>query len=184
VAWHGADAVRYALARTAGPRPAAIERQLGLPLDLDNPFVLVRYARAHAASTARWAADHARAAGSRGRAGRPEPRSWPGPGAGSPEPQPAELALLGSLSWSAERLAAAVRRRRPAELCAYLEQVAAAYLHCARQCPAMPSGGAAAPDPASPQAAARLELAAAAGAVLTGGLRLAGVSSPEELFDI
>ena len=245
VAWHGADAVRYALARTAGPRPAAIARQLGLPLDLDNPFVLVRYAHAHAASTARWAADLARAAGSgpdataaRAGAGRLEPEfaagaggpeaepvagaGGPGPesaaGAGGPEPEPvagagrpgpesvagagppeseflngaagarpeplpAELALIGLLSWFAERLAAAARRGRPAELCAYLEQLAAAYLHCAWECPALPSGGVAAPaDPAGPQAAARLELAASARVVLAAGLRLAGVSSPAELF--
>ena len=226
VAWYGADAVRYALTRTAGPRPAAIERQLGLPLDLDNPFVLVRYAHAHAASTARWAADLARATGPGGAAagpgaaatwsgagtGGPEPGPEPGPVAGAgwaepgpaagpggpepglvagaggpepgsgharPEPQPAELALITSLSWSGERTAAAARRRRPADVCAYLEQVAGAYLHCARDCPPLPPGGAAAPpDPASPLAAARLELAAAARSVLAAGLRMAGVAAP------
>ncbi len=103
--------------------------------------------------------------------------------AARPEPQPAELALIGLLSWSGERIAAAARRRRPAELCAYLEQVAAAYLHCARECPALRYGGSAAPpDPAGPQAAARLELAAASRAVLAAGLRLAGVGSPAQLF--
>ena len=55
--WHGADAVRYALARTSAPRAGAISRQLGLPLDLANPFVMVRYAHADAASVRRWAAD-------------------------------------------------------------------------------------------------------------------------------
>ncbi len=57
VAYNGADAVRYALARASGPRVAAIVRQLDLPLDLDNPFVAVRYAHADAASTLRWSAD-------------------------------------------------------------------------------------------------------------------------------
>ncbi len=63
VARHGATAVRYALARTSAPREEAIIRQLDLPLDLDNPFVAVRYAHADAASTLRWAADLALAAG-------------------------------------------------------------------------------------------------------------------------
>lgn len=172
VAWHGADSVRYALARTPAPRHIAIERQLRLPLDLDNPFSAVRYAHAHAASTPRWAAGLGTGA---------EPA---GSGERANIPEPAELALLDLLSWRDERLAAAARRGRPAELCSYLEQVAGAYLHCAHECPALPFGGGAAPDPAGPQAAARLELAAAARAVLAAGLRVAGVSCPGRMFDI
>ena len=55
VAFHGADAVSYALARASAPRTDSIIRQFSLPLDMDNPFVLVRYAHADAASTLRWA---------------------------------------------------------------------------------------------------------------------------------
>lgn len=175
VAWHGADPVRYALARTPEPRQEAIERQLALPLDLGNPFTAVRYAHAHAASTARWAADLTRATD--------RPAGSPGEPAGDPEP--AELELIDLLSWRDERLAAAARRRRPAELCTYLEHAAAAYVRCAQQCPALPFGGAAAPpDPAGLRASARLELAAATQAVLAAGLRLAGVSSPGRMFGI
>ena len=57
VAFHGADAVSYALARASAPRTDSIIRQFSLPLDMDNPFVLVRYAHADAASTLRWAGD-------------------------------------------------------------------------------------------------------------------------------
>jgi arginyl-tRNA synthetase len=197
VAWHGVDAVRYVLARTPEPRRGAIERQLELPLDLDNPFAAVRYAHAHAASTARWAAGLAdkspEETGSGERAGSAE-RTSDEELANKEErvaddeqdahAEPAELALLDLLSWRDERLASAARRRRPAELCSYLEQVAGAYLHCARECPALPFGGAAAPDPAGPQAAARLELAAATHAVLAAGLRVAGVSCPGWMFEI
>src|SRR5258706_139966 len=42
VAYYGSDAVRYALARTPMPGAGAVVRQLGLPLDLANPFVAVR----------------------------------------------------------------------------------------------------------------------------------------------
>ena len=174
VAWHGSDAVRYVLARTPGPRRAAIERQLGLPADLDNPFAVVRYAHAHAASTARWAAELTGAADQEG-----------GPEEAAADPQPAELALLDLLSWRDERLAAASRRRRPGELCAYAEQVAAAYLECAYTCPALACGGAAAPrDPAGPLAAARLELAGAARAVVGDALKLTGLSLPVRVFGI
>jgi arginyl-tRNA synthetase len=174
VAWHGADAVRYALARTPEPRPAAIERQLALPLDLDNPFVATRYAHAHAASTARWAADLAGAAGGAADSS-----------AEASSAEPVELELLDLLSWREERVAAAARRRRPAELCAYLEHLAAAYLRCEQECPAVPVGGAAAPpDPVGPRAATRLELAAATRVVLAAGLQLAGVSSPGRIFGI
>jgi len=165
VAQHGVDAVRYALARAATPRPHAIRRQLDLPLDLANPFVLVRYAHADAASTLRWAADLGLAP-AKGAAARGDLR-------------PPELALIDAMSWLPERLAAAARRARPAELTACLERVASAWLDCAQQCPALPFRGAAAPaDPNGPLAAARLGLADAARVALAAGLLLLGISAP------
>src|SRR5215467_5846014 len=165
VARHGADAVRYALARASAPQPQAIFRQLDLPLDLANPFVLVRYAHADAASTLRWAADlgltPAQGAAARG------------------DLRPAELALIDAMSWLPERLAAAARRARPAELTVCLERVASASLDCAQQCPALPFRGAAAPaDPNGPLAADRLGLADAARVALAAGLLLLGISAP------
>ena len=172
VAVHGADAVGYALARASAPRTESITRQLRLPLDLDNPFVMVRYAHADAASTLRWAADlrlpahqePCRAAAAAGDAMQPE------------------VALLSVMSWLPERVAAAARRRRPAELAAHLEYVAQAWLDCRESCPALPFQGSGAPGPEEAErAAARLCLADAARAALSCGLRLLGIGAPERM---
>jgi arginyl-tRNA synthetase len=170
VAYYGADAVRYALARTATGRAGAIERQLSVPLDLANPFVAVRYAHADAASTLRWAADLGLTAA---RAG--------GSAAGHRSTAlPPELTLLDWLSWLPERVAAAARRQRPAELAAYLEGLARAWLDCRASCPALPFGGTGAPrDQAG--TAARLLLADAAREALAAGLGLLGVAAPARL---
>jgi arginyl-tRNA synthetase len=172
VASYGAEAVGYALARTSAPRAEPIERQLALPVDLDNPFVAVRYAHADAASTLRWAADLGLARGPR-----------PDPGASSPaELRPPELTLLDAMSWLQERVAAAARRRRPAELAAYLEYLAAAWLDCRESCPALPFQGRAAPDgAAAPRVCARLGLAEAARVTLACGLSLLGVRPPDRM---
>jgi arginyl-tRNA synthetase len=171
VAYHGADAVRYALARTSAPKADLIGRQLALPLDLANPFVAVRYAHADAASTLRWAASLGLAQDGR-----------PGLDPTADELLPPELALLDVMSWLAERVAAAARRRRPAELAAYLEHLAATWLDCNQACPALPFRGAAAPAVAAgTQAAARLGLADAARTALACGLGLLGVSAPDRL---
>ncbi len=86
------------------------------------------------------------------------------------------------MSWLPERVAAAARRRRPAELAAYLEHLAGAWLDCNQACPALPFRGAAAPAVgARTQAAARLGLADAARAALAGGLALLGVSAPDRI---
>ena len=171
VAWHGAGAVRYALARTSAPRAGAISFQLGLPLDLANPFVTVRYAHADAASVRRWAADLGLAPAPQ--AGRPER---------VPDLLPPELVLIDAMSWLPERVAAAARRRRPADLAAYLETLAGAWLECADRCPALPFRGRGAPGvPAAEQTAARLELADAARVVLAAGLALLGISAPARM---
>ena len=111
-----------------------------------------------------------------------------GPALGHPAQEPAdellppELSLLDVMSWLPERVAAAARRRRPAELAAYLEHLAVTWLDCNQACPALPFRGAAAPrDLAGPQAAARLGLAAAARVALACGLGLLGVSAPDRL---
>jgi arginyl-tRNA synthetase len=206
VVYHGADAVRYALARMSAPRPGAIERQLGRPLDLGNPFVLVRYAHADAASTLRWAAELGLVAGraaSQGSAGGPRPLA-PGRAAGqdsvagrrplppdrafgpdsAPGPGllPPELALVDAMSWLPERVAAAARRARPAEFAACLERVAGAWLDCNERCPALPFRGSAAPaDQDLILVAARLDLAAAARVLLAAGLGILGMSAPARM---
>jgi len=207
VAYYGADAVRYALARTATGQARAIERQLSVPLDLANPFFAVRYAHADAASTRRWAADLGLAAARSAdpparwspveRGGCPAARpaglsaaAFGGSESGRPPAEPGptaaaiafppEFRLLDLLSWLPERVAAAARRARPAELTAYLECLAGAWLDCRATCPALPFRGAAAP-PDQAGTAARLLLADAAREALAAGLGLLGVSAPARI---
>jgi arginyl-tRNA synthetase len=185
VAYYGADAVRYALARTSVPKADLIGRQLALPLDLANPFVAVRYAHADAASTLRWAVSLGLA---QDRTAGLDPATavhrarQPAQKPAADALLPPELALLDVMSWLPERVAAAARRRRPAELAAYLEHLAVTWLDCNQVCPALPFRGAAAPaGAAGTQAAARLGLADAARASLACGLGLLGVSAPDRL---
>jgi arginyl-tRNA synthetase len=162
VAYFGADAVRYWVARmtaAGGPWPRS-----GAQAGPADPFYAVRQARAEAASTLRWAAELG--------VGGLEA----GEQLGGLLTAPAERVLLGMLSFLPVRVAAAARRGRPHELPRYLEQVGMAWLECRRCRPALPFGGRAAPrDPA--EASARLVLAGAAGAVLAAGLRLTGVGT-------
>jgi arginyl-tRNA synthetase len=157
VAFAGADAVRFALARTAPGRavridPAVIARQVP-----DNPAYAVRYAHARAASGVRWAAIPIAA-----EAALPRPPADPG-----------ELALLDALSWLPERVAVAARRGRPDEFARYLEDLAGVSI--AALASGRRQGGARAPGSDKPA------LARAAQAGLAAGLELLGVSAPERL---
>jgi arginyl-tRNA synthetase len=172
IAFHGADAVSYALARTSAPSADSITRQLMLPLDLHNPFVLVRYAHADASSTLRWASDL-------GLLARSDPCRAESP-AGDLLRQ--ELALLNAMSWLPERVAAAARRHRPAEIAAYLEHVGRAWFDCRESCPPLPFQGRAAPGLAdAARAAVRLCLADAARVALSSGLGLLGIGAPDRM---
>jgi len=174
LAYHGADIVGYALARASGPSARSITRQIRLPLDLSNPFMVVTYAHADAASTQRWAADLELPS-------RTEPCRAPA-AASSGGLMPPELALLNAMSWLPERVAAAARRRRPAELAAHLELLGRAWLDCRESCPALPFQGSAAPSAAEPsRTAARICLAAAARVTLSDGLSLLGIGAPGRL---
>jgi len=163
VAYAGADAVRYWLARMAAGRTGQLGRGICVIYDLSDPWYLVSFALADAAAVLGWASD----LGLR----RTEPASWLAGLLG----QPAELALLTQLSWLAERIAGAARRGRPAELPRYLEELAGAWLDCRESCPALPFGGRAAPgDQAG--ISARLWLADATRTALAAGLDLVGVA--------
>lgn len=164
ISHYGLAAVRYALARTS--KPTAIEAQLRRPLDLANPFVLVRYACQDSGSVRRWAQE-LELEPTPSPAGRPpeSPRDW--------APEPAELRLLDALSWLPERVAAAARRGRPAEFTTHLENVAEAWLTCREECPALPFGGRRSPaDPSGPVAGARMALAEAVRRALVASLGL------------
>jgi arginyl-tRNA synthetase len=162
IAFAGADAICYALARVPAGQAAAIDPARSVRQVLANPFYAVSFAHADASATLR------RAAGlglSRGEPAGFEPRLLT---------RPAQLALLGVISWLPERVAAAARRRQPRALTRYLEELAGAYLDVRESCPALPSGGRSAPRDAA-TARARLWLADAARTALGAGLGLLGL---------
>jgi arginyl-tRNA synthetase len=159
IGYAGADAVRFALARTppgAAPPPASvIARHL-----LANPAYAVRYAHAAAAAVLRWAA--ALGAGPAG----PEefrPRLLTGP---------EELVLLDALSWLPERVAMAARRGRSDEFAGYVEGLAA------RTIDTMSTTGF---RKVAGIGSERLWLAAAARAGLAASLGLLEVGAPDRL---
>jgi arginyl-tRNA synthetase len=168
VAVAGAEAISYALARSPVPPAGPVEAEAYVRNILDNPFFLVRYAHARAASVLRWAADLGLRRGEPGQF-RPDLLA-----------QSAERELLGAVSWLPETVASAGRRRRPGAFLRYLESLAGAWLSCSENCPALPFGGRSAPRQQS-GTAARLWLAAAAQTALAAGLNLAGVRAPERM---
>jgi hypothetical protein len=177
VAYAGADAVRYWLARMPAARAGVLDQAASAGRDPARPhepplhaaplssvplylrdLAAVSFAAADAAATGRWAAELGLA--------RLEPLDAGQLG------QPAEIALLTQLSWLAERVAGAARRGQPDELPRYLERLASAWLGCRENCPALPFGGRAAPGGAA-GISARLWLAEAT--ALAAGLDLVGV---------
>jgi arginyl-tRNA synthetase len=177
VAYAGADAITYALARLLPRGPARVDARLAAAHHLGNPAYAVQYAHAHAASALRQAADLGL---SRGEAAGFQPRLLA---------HPSEQALLSKLSWLPERAAGAARRARPDVLTHFLEGLARAYFDCQDTCPAVrpgmvvPDGTDRSPAgrAAVQAAAARLWLAAAARTALGAGLGLLGVGAPDRL---
>ena len=168
VAFAGADAIRYALARTRTRRAARIDARSAVQHVLGNPFFAVCFAASDAASTLRWAGDLGLQRG--------EPGGFV-PGRLSMAP---ELGLLYAISWLPERAAGAARRCQPHEFARYLGGLAGAYLDCRDNCPALPFMGRSAPLDAA-GIRARLWLVSAAGAALGAGLRLLGIDPPERV---
>jgi len=156
VAYVGADAVRFALARMPPggepPDAAVIARHV-----LANPAYAVRYAHAAAAAVLRWAA----ALGTRPAGFTPRLLAEPG-----------ELALLDALSWLPERVAMAARRGRPDEFAGYLEELAA------RTIETMSTTSFTTVSSISSE---RLRLADAARTGLAAGLGLLGIDAPDRL---
>ena len=177
VAYAGADAITYALARLLPRGPARVDARLAAAHHLGNPAYAVQYAHAHAASALRQAADLGLG---RGEGAGFQPRLLA---------HPSEQVLLNKLSWLPERVAGAARRVRPDVLAHFLEGLARAYFDCQETCPAVrpgmvvPDGTGRSPaERAAVQAAAaRLWLAAAARTALGAGLGLLGVGAPDRL---
>ena len=177
VAYAGAGAITYALARLLPRGPARVDARLAAAHHLGNPTYAVQYAHAHAASALRQAADLGLG---RGEAAEFQPGLLA---------HPSEQALLSKLSWLPERVAGAARRGRPDVLTHCLEGLARAYFDCQETCPAVrpgmvvPDGTDRSPAgrAAAQAAAARLWLAAAARTALGAGLGLLGVGAPDRL---
>ena len=177
VAFAGADAITYTLARLLPRGPARVDARLAAAHHLGNPAYAVQYAHAHAASALRQAADLGLG---RGEAAEFQPRLLA---------HPSEQALLNKLSWLPERVTGAARRARPDVLTHCLEGLARAYFDCQETCPAVrpgmvvPDGTDRSPPgrAAVQAAAARLWLAAAARTALGAGLGLLGVGAPDRL---
>jgi arginyl-tRNA synthetase len=174
IAYAGADAITYALARLPPWGPARVDAHRAAAHHLGNPAYAVRYAHAHAASALRQTADLGL---DRGEAAQFQPRLLA---------HPSEQALLYELSWLPERVAGAARRGRPDVLARYLEGVAGAYFDAQEACPAawpgmVAPGVSPGERAAAPAAAARLWLAAASRMALLTGLGLLGVSAPDRL---
>ena len=161
VAYAGADAVRFSLARAVPGRPLEIDRQLIARHVLGNPAYAVRYAHARAASGVRWAANSRPT--TLGRQAVPR----------HPLAHQAELVLLDALSWLPERVAVAARRGRPDEFARYLEELASATV-AALICVGYPAN-------ARVAGTDRLSLADAARTGLAAGLGLLGVGAPDRL---
>lgn len=155
VAFAGADAVLFSLARAVPGRRVSIDRRIIARHLTGNPAYAVRYAHARAVSAARWA-------GHRGETVRQHPPA-----------SRRELVLIDALSWLPERVAAAARRGRPDEFARYLEELAAAAIGAL--------AGAGSPGSANGPGADRLALAGAARTGLAAGLGLLGISAPDRL---
>ncbi|MGD0373167.1 MAG: DALR anticodon-binding domain-containing protein [Streptosporangiaceae bacterium] len=168
VAFAGADAIRYALARTRTGRAGQIDARSAVQHVPGNSFFAVCLAAADATATLRWAGDLGLRRGEPG--GFVQGRLSMAP----------ELDLLYGISWLPERAAGAARRCQPHEFARYLEGLAGAYLDCREHCPALPFMGRSAPPDAA-GVRARLWLASAAGAALGAGLRLLGIDPPDRM---
>jgi arginyl-tRNA synthetase len=156
IAFAGADAVRFALARAIPGKPVRVDPVGVARNSLDNPAYAVRYAHARAVSGVRWAAALATS----------EEAATP-----SLPTDPVGWALLDALSWLPERAAVAARRGRPDEFARYLEELARATIA------ALPHLG-----PADDERLALAQaMAQAARTALAAGLGLLGVAAPERL---
>ncbi len=167
VAYLGAGAVRYRLARTLPGAVGQLEQLAMARTRQADPYYSVQHAHADAASTLRWAAELGLA-----HAGPQDPL-------GDLLAEPDERELLWMLSFLPVRVAAAARRARPDELPRYLEEVAQAWSACRQASPALPFGGQRAAGPEL--VAARLLLADAVRAVLAAGLALTGVTATDRM---
>jgi arginyl-tRNA synthetase len=161
----GADAARYALARTS------IDQQIDLDLDLwsrqtnDNPVFYVQYAHARISSVLRNAEELGLSLGEAA-------------GVDAAQlTQPREGDLLRAIGEFPRVLTSAAELRAPHRVARYLEELAGTYHRFYDTCRVLPRGD----EEATPLTTARLWLCAATAVVLRNGLGVLGVHAPERM---
>ncbi|HXW47643.1 MAG TPA: arginine--tRNA ligase [Streptosporangiaceae bacterium] len=164
VAAIGVDAARYALARYSIDSPIDIDLDLWARRSSDNPVFYVQYAHARICSLLRTAAA----------AGLPLGSGYdPALLRGEQESD-----LLRDLADFPAVLASAASLREPHRVARYAERLAGSYHRFYDACRVLPRPG---EDMAPELSLARLWLAEATRIVLANGLRLLGVSAPEQM---
>jgi arginyl-tRNA synthetase len=161
----GADAARYALARTSIDQPIDLDLDLWSRQTNDNPVFYVQYAHARISSVLRNAADLGIALGEAG------------------DVDPTQLAherendLLRAIGEFPRVLATAAEFRAPHRVARYLEELAGTYHRFYDSCRVLPRGD----EELTPLNVARLWLCAATATVLRNGLAVLGVQAPERM---
>jgi arginyl-tRNA synthetase len=161
----GADAARYALARTSIDQPIDLDLDLWSRQTNDNPVFYVQYAHARISSVLRNAADLGISLGE------------------AADVDPGQLRherendLLRAIAEFPRVLASAAELRAPHRVARYLEELAGTYHRFYDSCRVLPRGE----EEAGPLTVARLWLCAATATVLRNGLDVLGVHAPERM---
>ena len=161
----GADAARYALARSS------VDQQIDLDLDLwsrqtnDNPVFYVQYAHARISSLLRNAADLGLSLGDAGDVDV------------STLGHERENDLLRAIGEFPRVLTAAAELRAPHRVARYLEELAGTYHRFYDSCRVLPRGD----EEVTPLTTARLWVCAATATILRNGLAVLGVHAPERM---
>ena len=158
----GADAARYALARSSADSPIDLDLDLLVRHSNDNPVYYVQYAHARTCNVTKNAADVGIALDAFD------------PSLLSHETEALLLAALGEFP---AVVATAAELREPHRVARYLEQLAGTYHRWYDACRVIPKGD----EPVTDLNRTRAWLNAATRQVLANGLRLLGVNAPERM---
>ncbi len=165
----GADAGRYALARSSADSAIDLDLDLLTKQSNDNPVYYVQYAHARIASLLRNAADLGVALGS------VDDVDVPLLG------HERESDLLGALGDFPRVVASAADLREPHRVARYLEELAGVYHRFYDACRVLPRGDVEPTDDDRALTRARLLLCEATRTVLSNGLGLLGVTAPQRM---
>jgi arginyl-tRNA synthetase len=162
VAWLGADAVRYSLARYPADSPLTLDGEVLQKRSNDNPVYYVQYAHARLCSMTTQALEHG------------VDRSVFEP---SLLDHPTDTALIAALAQYPAIVQHAAQTREPHRIARHLEVVAGAFHKWYDETRVTPRGD----DPVTDANRTRLWLVDATRTVLANGLQLLGVSAPERM---